>query len=87
VHLLSREFLLLFFLPISLALVHSIIALLDLANLLTGTHQGDLLPKVGVAPIIMQAFVPVALLYLASFIAYFWIALVSYLRRMQLATG
>ena len=86
-HLLSREFLLLFFLPILLALAHSVVALLDLANVLAGLHQGLLLPKVGVAPIVMQAFVPVALLYIASFIVYFWIARISYLRRMHLTTG
>lgn len=76
--LLSREFLLLFFVPISLAVVHSIVALLDLANLFRD-------PRVTV--IIIQAFAPVCLLYLACFAAYFWITRVNYLRRMRLVAA
>lgn len=83
--LLNREFLLLFFLPILLALVHSVVALLDLAKLLVDLHHGDLVPELSITTLIMQAFVPVSLLYLACFVAYFWIARVSYLSRMQLA--
>jgi ABC-type antimicrobial peptide transport system permease subunit len=85
--ILNREFLLLFFLPILLALVHSIVALLDLAQLLVERSHTGLFPKSGVTTIIIQAFIPVSLLYLACFMAYFWIARVSYLRRMQLATA
>jgi hypothetical protein len=84
--LLNREFLLLFFLPILLALVHSVIALLDLANVVLAENHTGLSAKLGVTTVIMQAFLPVSLLYLASFIAYYWVARVSYLRRMQLAT-
>ena len=83
--LLNREFLLLFLLPISTAIVHSVVALLDLANLLMAESHTSLALQLGIAPIIMQAFVPVSLLYLAGFMAYFWVAHVSYLRRMQLA--
>ncbi|GHO47084.1 FtsX-like permease family protein [Ktedonospora formicarum] len=86
-HLLSSEFLLLFFLPIVLALVHSIVALLDLANLMTSMHSTDLFAQLGLSTIILQAFVPVSLLYLVSFMVYFWIARVGYLRRMQLAAA
>ena len=86
--LLNREFLLLFFLPILLALVHSVVALLDLANIMViQLHSDSLFPNAGITVIVMQAFVPVALLYLASFAVYFWISRVSYLRRMQLATA
>ncbi len=85
--LLNREFLLLFMLPIALAIIHSVVALLDLANLL----DSNLLsvgqdPIVDGRAIILQAFIPVALLYFAGFLAYFWIARVSYLRRMRLST-
>jgi putative ABC transport system permease protein len=83
--LLSREFLLLFFLPIVLALVHSVVALLDLAQLMVIMRHGRLFPKLSVASLILQAFVPVSLLYLVSFTAYFLLARVSYLRRMRLA--
>lgn len=82
--LLNREFLLLFFLPISLALVHSIVALLDLAHLLVEMSHSGQVSTSSMATTIMQAFLPVALLYLAGFMVYFWIARVSYLRRMQL---
>lgn len=85
--LLNREFLLLFFLPISLALVHSVVALLDLAQLMIYMSHSALSPKLGITTIIMQAFVPVSLLYLACFMAYFWISRVNYLRRMQLTTA
>jgi hypothetical protein len=85
--LLNREFLLLFLLPISLAIVHSVVALLDLAKLMAYMNHSNLFPKLGVTTVIMQAFVPVSLLYLALFMAYFWITRVSYLRRMQLTTA
>lgn len=85
---LNREFLLLFFLPIALAIVHGVVALLDLAHVL-GTQFENVgqFPQPGVTVLIMRAFVPVSLLYLAGFMAYFWIARVSYLRRMRLATA
>jgi hypothetical protein len=63
------------------------VALLDLANLLTVENHTGLFPRIGVATIIMQAFVPVSLLYFVGFLAYFWISRVSYLRRMQLAAA
>lgn len=85
---LNREFLLLFFLPISLAIVHSVVALLDLSHVL-GTQHGNVsqFPQPGVTLLIMRAFVPVSLLYLAGFMAYFWLARISYLSRMRLATA
>ncbi|HEX8033841.1 MAG TPA: FtsX-like permease family protein, partial [Ktedonobacterales bacterium] len=83
--LLNRELLLLFLLPISLAIVHSIVALLDLSTVLGSALENvGPFPQPGVTAIIMQAFIPAALLYLAGFMAYFWIARVSYLRRMRL---
>lgn len=89
-HLLNREFLLLFFVPIALALVHSVVALLDLANIQAGhvlNTQSQSMSLSDIMVTIMLAFLPIVLLYLACFAAYFWIARVSYLRRMQLATA
>jgi putative ABC transport system permease protein len=86
--LLNREFLLLFLLPISLALVHSVVALIDLSNLMMSMLHGEkLFPNSGIMVIVLQAFVPVSLIYLGGFALYFWIARLSYLRRMQLATA
>lgn len=72
--LLSREFLLLFFLPVALGIIHSVVALLDLANLF---HDPS------AAMVIGKAFAPICLVYLACFAAYFWISRVNYLRRMR----
>ncbi|WP_165422821.1 FtsX-like permease family protein [Ktedonosporobacter rubrisoli] len=85
--LLNREFLLLFFLPLALSLVHSVVALLDLAHLLVSMSHTNQFSKLGIEALIMQAFVPVSLLYLVCFIAYFLVARISYLRRMQLAAA
>ncbi len=74
--LLSREFLLLFFLPVVLAIIHSTVALLDLSNLFKDP---------GATSAIGQSFAIICLIYLLCFAAYFWIARVNYLRRMQMA--
>lgn len=73
--LLSREFLLLFFLPVALAIIHSTAALLDLSNLFRDP---------GATSEIGQAFAIICLVYLLCFAAYFWIARINYLRRMQM---
>jgi hypothetical protein len=73
--LLSYEFLLLFFLPVTLASVHSVVALLNLANLLHDAFA---------ARAISATFVPIFLLYLACFAAYCGISRVAYLQRMQM---
>lgn len=75
--LLNREFLLLFFIPVALGLLHSVVALLDLANLFRDTQAAIAIGK---------AFAPICLIYIAGFTVYFWISRVNYLRRMQLAT-
>ena len=68
--------------------MHGVVALLALAHVL-GTQLENVgqFPQPGVTVLIMRAFVPVSLLYLAGFMAYFWIARGSYLRRMRLATA
>jgi ABC-type antimicrobial peptide transport system permease subunit len=73
--LLSWEFLLLFFIPVTLAIVHSVVALLDLANL---TNDPQAVVGIG------KAFALICLAYLACFAIYFWITRVNYLRRMRL---
>lgn len=73
--LLSREFLLLFFIPVALGIVHSTVALLDLANLFKDASA---------ALAIGKAFGIICLIYIACFALYFWISRVNYLRRMQL---
>lgn len=83
--LLTYEFLLLFLVPIALAIVHSVVALLDLANILEPGLVG--VNTFPVAALMMRAFLPVALLYLVGFVAYGWVARVSYLRRMRLAAA
>ena len=81
--LLSRELLLLFVLPISLAIIHGTVALLDLAHVLGDriTSVGAF-PEPGVTVIIMQAYVPASLLYFLGFLGYFFIARNSYLRKI-----
>lgn len=76
--LLSWEFLLLFFVPITLAIVHSVVALLDLVNLLN--DPGAI---IGVG----KPFALVCLGYLVCFAIYFWITRVNYLRRMRLVAA
>lgn len=73
--LLSREFLLLFFLPVALGIVHSGVALLDLAHLFNDVYATIAIGK---------AFGIICLIYIACFAAYFWVSRVNYLRRMQL---
>ena len=73
--LLSREFLLLFFIPVALGIVHSAVALLDLANLFKDTYAVLAIGK---------AFGIICLIYIACFALYFWISRVNYLSRMQL---
>lgn len=70
---LSYEFLLLFFIPVALAAVHSGVALVNLVNLL---HDELAFSAVS------GAFAPISLIYLACFAAYFGIARVVYLRKM-----
>lgn len=76
--LLSREFLLLFFIPVALGIIHSGVALLGLAHLFVDVYAAIAIGK---------AFVIICLIYIASFAAYFWVSRVNYLRRMRLATG
>lgn len=76
--LLSYEFLLLFFIPVALAIVHSVVALLNLANLLNDAAA---------AATIGKSLAPICAIYIACFAAYFWIARVTYLRGMRLITG
>ena len=71
---LSIEFLLLFFLPVGLGIVHSAVALSDLVHLLA--PFGDASQAVG------PAFGIVCLLYVAFFLIYFFIARMHYLRRV-----
>ena len=71
---LSIEFLLLFFLPVGLGIVHSAVALTDLVHLLA--QFGD--ASQAIAP----AFGKVCLLYVACFLVYFIITRVLYLRRV-----
>ena len=86
--LLNREFLLLFLLPISLAIAHGVVALLDLAHVLETHREGvGQFPQPGETILIMRAFIPVSLLYLVGYMVFFWIARVGYLRRMRLATA
>lgn len=75
--LLSREFLLLFFIPVTLGIVHSGVALLDLAHLF---NDADATTAIG------QAFAVICAIYVACFAVYFWISRVNYLRRMRLVT-
>ena len=70
---LSYEFLLLFFIPVALAAIHSGVALANLVNLL---HDELAFSAVG------RAFAPISLVYIACFAGYFGIARVVYLRKM-----
>jgi len=89
--LLNRELLLLFFLPIALAVAHSIVALLDGSTLMGNGLEG--VGPLTAGPLILSSFTAIimralafaSLLYIACFAAYFWIARVSYVRRMRLA--
>jgi hypothetical protein len=74
---LSIEFLLLFFLPVGLGIGHSAVALSDLVHLLA--QFGD------ASQAIVPAFGKVCLLYVVSFLVYFIIARVHYLRRVYTA--
>lgn len=76
--LLSREFLLLFFIPVMLAVVHSVVALLDLSNLFRDPEA-----VIGIG----RAFALICLGYLVCFALYFWITRINYLRRMRLAVA
>lgn len=82
--LLNRELLLLFFLPIALAIAHSAVALLD-GSAVMGNELVGAIPDL--TAIIMRALALASLLYIACFAVYFWIARVSYLRRMRLAAS
>lgn len=73
--LLSYEFLLLFFIPVMLAVVHSVVALLNLANLL---HDASAATAIG------KAFAQICVVYCVCFATYFWISRVTYLRSMHL---
>ena len=74
--LLSREFLLLFFIPVILGIIHSGVALLDLINLFNDVYAAIAIGKV---------FGIICVIYMACFAVYFWFSRVTYLRRMQLA--
>ncbi|HET8910558.1 MAG TPA: ABC transporter permease [Ktedonobacteraceae bacterium] len=74
--LLSREFLLLFFIPVILGIIHSSVALLDLINLFNDVYAAIAIGKV---------FGIICVIYMACFAVYFWFSRVTYLRRMQLA--
>jgi hypothetical protein len=76
--LLSYEFLLLFFIPATLAIVHSIVALLNLANLLNDAAAATTIGK---------SLAPICLIYVVCFAAYCWIARVNYLRGMRLTAA
>lgn len=86
--LLNRELLLLFFLPIALASLHSAVALLD-ATAIMGREMvgGGELPVSSLTAIMLQALGLASLLYIACFAVYFWVARVGYLRRMRLAAS
>lgn len=71
----SYEFLLLFFIPAIFALVHSVVALLNLVNLLNDASA---------ARAIGTAFVPISAICLLCFATYCWLARGAYLRRMRL---
>lgn len=73
--LLSYEFLLLFFIPVTFAIVHSVVALLNLANLLNDAAAATTIGK---------SLAPICLIYIVCFAAYCWIARVTYLRGMHL---
>jgi ABC-type antimicrobial peptide transport system permease subunit len=76
--LLSREFLLLFFIPVVLGIIHSGVALLDLSNLFNDVYSTIAIGK---------AFGIICLVYIACFAAYFWVSRVNYLRKMQLVAA
>lgn len=76
--LLSREFLLLFSLPVVLGIIHSGVALLELSHLF-----GDVYAAIAIG----KAFGIICLVYVACFAAYFWISRVNYLRKMQLVAA
>ncbi len=76
--ILSREFLLLFFVPIVLGMIHSTVALLDLAHLFNDVYA---------ALAIGKAFAVICAIYLACFVVYFWVSRVNYLRRMKLVAA
>ncbi|SRR5579875_1318445 len=74
--ILSREFLLLFFLPVAIGGIHSGVALLDLSFLF---NDALAIRAVG------NAFVIISLIYIVCFAIYFRVSCVNYMRRMQLA--
>lgn len=76
--LLSREFLLLFFIPVALGIVHSGVALLDLAHLFKDTYA---------TTAIGQSFALICGVYIVCFAVYFGVARVNYLRRMRLVAA
>jgi hypothetical protein len=79
-HLLSREFLLLFFIPIALGIIHSSVALLDLIHLINHAFAAIAMVAIG------QAFAANCSVYVVCFAVYFGIARVNYLRRMKLVS-
>jgi hypothetical protein len=79
--LLTREFLLLFFSPVALGIIHSSVALLDLVHLVNHAFAGIAIVALG------QAFAVVCPAYVACFAIYFWIARVTYLRRLNLVSS
>ena len=72
--IISTEFVLLFFLPIIVGVIHSSVALLDLSNLLGFDYALQ-----AIAP----AFGTICLFYVVSFAIYFLIARFNYLHRMR----
>lgn len=76
--LLSYEFVLLFFIPVVLAIVHSEVALLCLANLLHDTSA---------AAAIGRSLGQICVVFIICFAAYFWIARITYLRGIHLTAA
>lgn len=79
--LLSREFLLLFFIPVALGIIHSGVALLDLVHLFNHAFAAIAIVAIG------QAFAVICPAYVACFAVYFGIARVNYLRKMKLVSA
>ncbi len=71
--ILTRELLLLFFVPVALGILHGGVAMLDLANLLNAYS------------IVLPAFGWICLVYIACFAIYFAIALLNYTKRVRTA--
>lgn len=79
--ILSREFLLLFFLPVTIGIIHSGVALLDLIHLFNPAFATIAIDAIG------RAFAAICAVYIACFAVYFGIARINYLHRMRLTTA